>query len=155
MEKYKKIIKILSIIFAVICLGPFVYYLAGAIRCFIDGDSWAVFGGQIALVFCLIILMVFVSFVVLLLGVGRWLTSLSIKKETRLGTGNLVASAVLNVDLWLFITSAFSFRAGMMGEVFLALWFVCLVVCIVLLIVYKIKTKTPKAVAEMEKLKED
>ncbi len=148
MEIYKKIIKILSIVLAVICLGPFVYFFAGAIRCFIDGDSWSVFAGEIALAYCLIILMVFVSFVVLLLGVGRWLTSLTRKKETRLGTGNLVASVVLNVDLWLFITSAFSFRAGMMWAVFLALWFICLIACIVLLIVYKIKTKTKESIAE-------
>lgn len=58
MEIYKKIIKILSIVFAVICLGPFVYYFAGAIRCFIAGDSWAVFLPLwfICLIVCMVLL---------------------------------------------------------------------------------------------------
>lgn len=156
MKIFERIVKILSIVFIILFLVKFVYYLILEISLFWNDDPWADFFIGVTCFYNIkVALMGIVSYFLLIMCTVRMSKTYYSQTYKCLGVSAFISGVMLTLSYWLSYWGIFNLSERKEVNILGGIWLACLVVCIVLLIVYKIKTRSHKAVAEMAKLKED
>ena len=158
MKIFEKIVKILSMVLIFLLFVVLVFLFRDLIKYQTAPKSLdSIFGIAFCNVFITNTLIGIISFVLLPLCINCLSRSVLTKKNRKLATITFLSGIALS---FIYLTTVYyccvlwDSYLRLFESMFL-IWLACLVVCTVLLIVYKIKTRSHKAVAEMAKLKED